>query len=107
MALISTLTLTDNGTVSLKCKNGRTGVEPSYMSVVYGTFGGGTLTAKVSADAGATYVDLINNGDVVSGTSGFAEKFFINSDEFAPAILGFTLTGATAPSITIKVYDSK
>jgi hypothetical protein len=107
MALISTLTLAANGTVSMKCKNGRTGVEPSYMSVAYGTFGGGTLTAKVSADDGVTFVDLINNGDVVSGTAGFAEKFFINSDELSPAILGFTLSGATTPSITIKIYDSK
>ncbi len=107
MALKATLTLTDNGTVSMKCKNGRTGVEPSYMSVAYGSFGGGTLKAQVSADGGTTFVDLINNGDVVSGTSGFAEKFFINSDETNPAILGFTLSGATAPSITIKIYDSK
>jgi len=106
MALISTLTLTDNGTVSMKCKNGRTGVEPSYMAIVYGTFGGGTITAKVSAD-NSTFVDLINNGSDVTSTAGFAEKFFINSDENSPVYLGFTLAGATAPSITIKIYDSK
>jgi len=106
MSLIATLTLAANGTVSVKCKNNRNGIEPSYMAIVYGTFGSGTITAKVSAD-NVTFVDLINNGSDVSSTAGFAEKFFINSDELNPVYLGFTLTGATAPSITIKVYDSK
>ena len=107
MALIATLSLTNNGTVSIPCKNSRNGKEASYTMIAYGTFGGGTLKAQVSADNGVTYVDLINNNDTVASTSGFAEDFYINSDPRNPVLLGFNLAGATAPSITIRIYDTK
>jgi hypothetical protein len=106
MALISTLTLTDNGTVSMKCKNNRVGASSTYTVIIYGTFGGGTITTKVSAD-GVTYVNMIDDGSTVTFTSGAGENFQINSDENQPVYLGFTLAGATAPSITIKIYDNK
>lgn len=107
MALITTLTLEADGTVSIPCKNSRNGKASTYTVIAYGDFGGGTVTAQVSADAGVTYVDKINSGESVTFTEGFGEEFRINSDESAPVLLGFTLAGATAPTITFKVFDGK
>lgn len=106
MALINTLTLTNNGTVSMKCKNNRVGVPNTYTCIVYGTFGSGTVTVKVSAD-GSTYVNMIDDGSTVTFTEGAGENFQVNSDEMNPVYLGFTLAGATSPNITIKIYDNK
>lgn len=107
MALIATRTLTANGTVSVKCKNSRNGNEATYTAIAFGNFGGGTITPQVSANAGVTFVNKIDNGASIAFTEGFGEEFKINSDENDPVFLGFTLTDSTTPSITIKIYDGK
>jgi len=107
MAKIATLNLTGNGRVSIKAKNGRVGVDAAYTIILYGNFGGGTITTQVSADGGSTFVNLIDDGVAVTFTAGAGDNFRINSDELDPVFLGFNLVGATTPNITIKVYNAK
>jgi hypothetical protein len=62
---------------------------------------------QLSPDSGGTWVDNIDNGAAVTFTAADARAIEANSDSRVPVLLGFNLTGATSPDITIKVYDNQ
>ncbi len=101
MALLTTLTLSANGTVNFKAKNKRTGQNNRYTYIATGTFGSGTIAVNVSPD-GSTYAPYAG-ATFTSAASGNIE---LNSDEINPSYGAFILTGATSPSITIRIYDN-
>ena len=107
MALLATLTLTANGRESLRLYNHPTGQANRVSYIASGTFDSGTVSVQLSPDAGSTWVDNIDNGSPVAFTAADARAIEANSDSNAPVVLGFNLTGATSPSITIKVYDNR
>jgi len=77
---------------------------------VYGTFGGGTVKLQVSPDGGTTkndYKDL--SGVVWTATAADVVSFEIcgGGTNSTPQKLYITLTGATAPSISVVLYDNR
>lgn len=106
MALLDTLTLTANGTASVKLKNHRNNKPNDYTYIVTGGFGSGTIAVGVSVDD-ATYAPLAIGGAPLTFASAESETITINSDEKAPVYLGFTISGSTTPTVTISVYDTK
>ena len=110
MARIWNETLTASGNSILALLNHRS-TRNTYTVHVYGTFGGGTLTAftnpagKVSAAAATTndIAILDSVGAAISKTAKASFEFNCNSDPQNPVALKFVLAGATSPSLTIRV----
>jgi len=113
MARIYNTTLTADGNAIISLKNKRKDTREIYTVHVYGTFGGGTVTAftnpagAASAAAGTTNDISIKNayGTDISSTVKFSFDFECNSDPTNPIALKFVLAGATSPSLTIRVDD--
>lgn len=112
MAVIWNSTITASGNTIMNLNNTR-GVRNIYTVHATGTFGGGTLTlftnpeGSVAAAAGTTYdVALLDAlGNPISYTSNGAFDFECNSDPEHPTVLKVILTGATSPSLKLKVCD--
>lgn len=112
MAKIYNPTLTESGNAILNLKNHR-GTRNIYTVHIYGNFGGGTVTVftnpagSVSAAAGTTNdIALLDTlGVAISRTVKSSFDFECNSDPQNPIALKFILTGATTPSLTIRVDD--
>lgn len=80
--------------------NGASGSVPWYGGVgtvmVWGTFGGGTVTLQMSPDNGTTWWNVDRVGDTAFAT------FTANGEagfRLGLCLLRFNLTGATAPSV--------
>lgn len=77
--------------------------------VVWGTFGGGTVTWEMSPDGGTTFISLMDASGSPT-TSSAADNFTTelgngstNSDDI---LLYASVATATNPSINIAVYDN-
>lgn len=106
MALIETLTLSANGRVFIKAKNARDGQTARYSFLADGDFGSGTIAVQVSGD-GTTWISDINDAGGLTFSADKAGNVDVESAENTPVHIGFNLTGATAPDITIRVYNNK
>lgn len=112
MAAIYNETISANGDVVLDLRNTR-GNRNIYTVHLTGTFGSGTVTAwtnpegSAAALAATTYdVALLDgSGVAISKTSKAAFNFECNSDPQNPTVLKLTLSGATNPSIKVKVCN--
>lgn len=89
-------------------KSGRLN-EYRYAANVYGTFGGGTVTLKISTDAGVTKVALMDaSGSPITSTAndnytGQWGNGSTNSD--APQLYA-TMSGAAGASVTYDFFDN-
>jgi len=106
MALIETLIIDANESVQISTKNGRNGILPRYTFVAFGDFSSGTLTVGVSADGGTTVVTDIAD-TALTFTADASRNLDICSTENDPIVIDFTMTGASTPDVTIKVYNTK
>lgn len=112
MARIEYETLTASGNKIITLNNIR-GKRNIYTVQVFGTFGGGTVTAFINGagTAGSGTTDdiaiLDAEGTPISKTTKSAFDFECNSDSVHPNTLKIILAGATSPSLTIRVDDGK
>lgn len=112
MARLAFTTLTSNGNTIVTLTNTR-GNRNIYTVQIFGTFGGGTVTAftngNQTAAAGTTddIAILTSAGTPVSFTSKGSFDFQCNSDGIRPNVLKIVLAGATSPSLTIRVDNTK
>lgn len=83
--------------------------EYRYAANVYGTFGSGTVTLKISTDGGTTKVAMMDaSGSPITSTAndnytGNWANASKNSD--APKLYA-TMSGSTAPSVTYDFFDN-
>ncbi len=114
MARIYSTALTASGNAYITLENTR-GNRNIYTVHLYGSFGGGTVTAftnpagLTSAQGGTTddIAILDASGTAISKTSKASFDFECNSDPVHPIILKFVLAGATSPSLTVRVDNVK
>ncbi len=110
MARIWNATLTASGNSIVNLTNHR-GCRNIYTVHIYGTFGSGTVTVftnpegAVDAAAGTTndIAVLDSGGTAISKTAKASFDFECNSDPENPIALKFILSGATNPSLRIRV----
>lgn len=110
MAKVWNATLTASGNSIMPLFNHR-GTRNIYTVSLYGGFGGGTLTAftnpaGVASATGGTTNDIAildSIGVAISKTAKATFNFECNSDPQNPQALKFVLSGATNPSLTIRV----
>lgn len=107
MSLLATLVFSNNGRQSVKLNNHRTGQANKFTYIAYGNFGSGSVAVELSPDAGTTWVANIDAGSGVSFSAADSRAVEVNSDGQEPVELGFNLSGATSPDLTIKVYDNR
>ncbi len=114
MARIEYETLSASGNVIIKLSNIR-GKRNVYTVQLFGTFGGGTVTAFINGAgrtsvAGGTTDDIAildAEGTAISKTAKSAFDFECNSDPTNPNFLKIVLSGATSPALVIRVDDGK
>lgn len=112
MARLAYETLTASGNKIITLSNTR-GCRNIYTVQIFGTFGGGTVTAFTNgagtAASGTTDDIAITNssGSAVSLTSKGSFDFECNSDQTHPNVLKIVLAGATNPSLIIRVDNVK
>lgn len=104
MALISDLTITGNERAQSRVTNRRIGSAEIYTVIIDGDFGGGTIAAQISFD-GTNWVAITDQIGAVTFDADGARNFTINSDAQSPAYIGFNMTGATNPDVSIKIYN--
>lgn len=110
MASYGPFTFTTNTTTQLVTVHRKTSLR-SWLAtfVVSGTFGGGTFKLQISLDGGTTKVDLKDySGANYSATAD--DNFNVelgggNKLSDAPILYG-VLSGATSPSITVRIIDN-
>lgn len=110
MAKIYEETLIADGNAIITLNNLRGNLN-HYTVSLYGGFGGGTVTAftnpagTASAEGGTTndIAILDSAGVAISKTSKASFNFECNSDPIAPQVLKIILTGATNPTLTVRV----
>lgn len=116
MANIYNETITASGNIVIPLDNHRRDLPQKYTVHLYGGFGGGTVTAflnpagKVSAEAGTTddiaILDGGNTGTAISKTAKYTFNFECNSGSglnLTPTVLKLILTGATTPTLKVRV----
>jgi len=98
-----------DGDTSLgKFYNPRRDNPPRGTVYVFGTFGGGTVTLQSSPDGGTTFIDVPDStGAATTLTANGMVNFELFSDAEEPIELNLNLAGATAPSLTYVLFDSK
>lgn len=70
-----------------------------------GTFGGGTLALEFSLDAGTTWTQLEDDpASTMTAAGSYAFRSMKTDD--TDYMLRLSLTGATTPSINVKVGDN-
>jgi hypothetical protein len=112
MARIEYETLTASGNKIITLNNIR-GKRNIYTVQLFGGFGGGTVTAFINGagTAGDGTTDdiaiLDAEGVAISKTAKTAFDFECNSDPVHPNKLKIILTGATNPTLTIRVDNGK
>lgn len=112
MARLAQTTLTASGNTIITLSNER-GNRNIYTVQIWGTFGGGTVTAFTNgagtAGSGTTDDIAIQNaaGVAISLTSKGSFDFECNSDPMHPNVLKIILTGATNPSLVVRVDNVK
>lgn len=77
--------------------------------IAYGTWGGGTITYKISPDGGTTKIPL-KDASGSSITSNADDNFTINlaagaKNSDAPKLY-VTMAGSTNPAVTVVLYDN-
>ncbi len=102
--------LSADGSIIIALRN-TAGYRNVYTVHIYGTFGGGTVTAftnpagVASAKAATTNDIAINdaNGTPISKTAKDSFDFECNSDELNPVAFKLVLTGYTSPALTVRI----
>lgn len=89
--------LTANGVTAPTFWSGGRG---TFMA--FGTFGGGTAKLQMSPNSGVTWIDVDRSGDTFVTFTANGEGGF----ELAPCFIRVSLTGATAPSLSVKANHS-
>lgn len=107
MALIRSTTITAAGSTTIQLFNKRGKDRNIYSVALSGTFGGGTVTAFLRCDGANTIAIKDNSGVAISLTAADVFNFEMNSDATNPVALIITLTGGSAQSINLRVYDNK
>lgn len=110
MANVYLQTLTASGNAIITLTNIRGNLN-HYTVHLYGGFGGGTVTAFTNpagvADAtGGTTNDIAildATGVAISKTAKASFNFECNSDPIRPVVLKIILSGATNPTLTVRV----
>lgn len=76
---------------------------------IYGTFGSGTATLKASPDAGTTKITLKDSlGNNIATTAAavyLVELGGTDKNAFSQGLY-LTLSGATNPNLTVRVFDN-
>lgn len=92
-------TFTTNSTLTLTWCGGEGQV------AAQGTFGGGTLALEFSLDAGTTWTQLEDDpASTMTAAGSYAFRSMKTDD--TDYMLRLSLTGATTPSINVKVGDN-
>lgn len=107
MSLINSTTITAAGSTLISLPNKRGKDRNIYSVALSGTFGGGTVTAFLRCDGTNNIAIKDNSGVAISLTAGDVFNFEMNSDAMNPVYLVITLTGGSAQSINLRVYDNK
>lgn len=107
-----TLTLSADtaGTELLRAHTPRSKLLYEYILQSGGTFGGGTLSFKISLDGGTTKNPLTDaTGTAYSTTTAdtFTGTIPANTNVGDEPIIYAVLTGSTSPSLTITVIDNR
>lgn len=102
--------LTADGNIIIPLLN-TPGYRNVYTVQVYGTFGGGTVTAftnpaGVASAKAATTNDIAildASGTAISKTTKASFDFECNSDNLSPVAFKLVLAGSTNPALTVRV----
>lgn len=106
----ATQTITTNGD-TLIGSLGSASEQPFAIATLFaqGTWGGGTITWKISYDGGTTLINIKDNNGVVM-TSSANDTFNISTGMTNKASdvikIYATLSGATSPSLTVGFFDN-
>lgn len=107
MARIYTTTITAAGDTTIPLFNKRGKDRNIYTVGISGTFGGGTVTVFLITDGTNKIAMRDNTGAAISLTSAGVFNFEANSDPINEVSLVVTLTGGSAQSINLRVFDNK
>lgn len=105
--------LTADGNIIIPLFNVK-GVRSVYTVHIYGTFGGGTVTAFTNPAGAASAAAATTNdvaildvsGAAISKTAKASFDFECNSDPISPTVLKIVLAGSTSPALTVRVDNA-
>ncbi len=83
--------------------------EYRYAANVYGTFGGGTVTLKISTDGGTTKVAMMDaSGAPITSTANdnYTGQWGNGSTNLDAPKLYATMSGGTAAAVTYDFFDN-